>query len=62
MISAPPELTVGERALAEAVLVGRCDLLDRIAAGELKGRALGCWCAPLACHADVLLEYACPRR
>lgn len=21
---------------------------------ELKGKSLGCWCAPLACHADVL--------
>jgi hypothetical protein len=25
---------------------------------ELRGRNLGCWCAPLACHADVLLEVA----
>ena len=23
---------------------------------ELKGRDLVCWCAPLACHGDVLLE------
>ena len=23
---------------------------------ELTGRNLICWCAPLACHADVLLE------
>ncbi|MGH3906724.1 MAG: DUF4326 domain-containing protein [Pseudonocardiaceae bacterium] len=22
--------------------------------GELTGRAWGCWCAPKACHADVL--------
>jgi len=21
---------------------------------ELKGKVLGCWCAPLSCHADVL--------
>ena len=27
-------------------------LLGRL--GELRGRALGCWCAPLACHADLL--------
>jgi len=25
---------------------------------ELKGRDLVCWCAPLPCHADILLELA----
>lgn len=25
---------------------------------ELKGQRLGCWCAPLACHGDVLAELA----
>jgi hypothetical protein len=25
---------------------------------ELKGKDLVCWCAPRACHADVLLEKA----
>lgn len=25
---------------------------------ELKGKVLACWCAPLACHADVLVEIA----
>lgn len=25
---------------------------------ELKGKDLVCWCAPLPCHADVLLEIA----
>jgi hypothetical protein len=39
-------------------LTGEPELLERIAAGELRGRALGCWCAPLPCHADVLLEYS----
>lgn len=24
----------------------------------LRGKRLGCWCAPLACHGDVLLELA----
>lgn len=24
----------------------------------LKGRNLVCWCAPLPCHADILLKYA----
>jgi hypothetical protein len=23
---------------------------------ELKGKALGCWCHPLPCHGDVLVE------
>ena len=25
---------------------------------ELKGRILGCWCKPLACHGDILAELA----
>jgi hypothetical protein len=25
---------------------------------ELKGKTLGCWCAPNACHGDVLAEMA----
>jgi hypothetical protein len=25
---------------------------------ELRGKVLGCWCAPKACHADVLLKLA----
>lgn len=25
---------------------------------ELRGKTLGCWCAPLACHGDILLEIA----
>lgn len=24
--------------------------------GELRGKRLGCYCAPLACHGDVLVE------
>ena len=31
-------------------------LLDSI--GELKGKVLGCWCAPLHCHAEVLHRLA----
>jgi hypothetical protein len=31
----------------------------RIAARqELRGKTLGCWCAPQTCHGDVLLEIA----
>lgn len=26
--------------------------------GELRGKDLVCWCAPLPCHADFLLELA----
>ncbi|KQC35063.1 hypothetical protein UK82_28645 [Frankia sp. ACN1ag] len=37
-------------------LAGRPDLLARIP--ELRGRALGCWCAPRACHGDVLARFA----
>lgn len=25
---------------------------------QLRGKVLGCWCAPKSCHADVLLELA----
>jgi Domain of unknown function (DUF4326) len=25
---------------------------------ELKGKRLGCWCAPNPCHGDVLARYA----
>ena len=32
----------------------RPGLLARL--GELRGKALGCWCAPQACHADVLIQ------
>lgn len=40
-----------------AYLAARPDLIDR-ARRELRGRHLGCWCAPLACHGDVLAEIA----
>lgn len=25
---------------------------------DLRGKVLGCWCSPLACHGDVLAEMA----
>lgn len=31
-------------------------LLDRL--GELRGKDLVCWCAPEACHADILRRLA----
>lgn len=33
-------------------------LLREAARHELRGKDLLCWCAPLPCHADVLLEIA----
>jgi hypothetical protein len=39
-----------------AYLMERPDLLARL--GELDGKALACWCAPLPCHGDVLAEAA----
>lgn len=37
-------------------VLGRKDLMQDI--GELKGKVLGCWCSPSACHGDVLAELA----
>ena len=41
----------------EAWLATQPALLEA-AKKELKGRDLVCWCAPKACHADVLLRVA----
>lgn len=35
-------------------------LLERL--GELRGKALGCWCAPEPCHGDVLKRWAARAR
>ena len=37
-------------------LLGRPDLLDLLP--DLRGRRLGCWCVPEACHAQVIAELA----
>lgn len=37
-------------------LLERPDLMGAL--GELRGKTLGCWCSPLPCHGDVLLELA----
>ncbi|WP_190817560.1 DUF4326 domain-containing protein [Saccharopolyspora pogona] len=34
------------------------NLLAKLREGELSGHALGCWCAPKPCHADVLAHRA----
>ena len=39
-----------------AALLANPDLLSRLP--ELKGKVLGCWCAPEACHGDILSELA----
>lgn len=36
-------------------IVEKPDLMEK-AKVELKGKRLGCFCAPLACHGDVLRE------
>jgi hypothetical protein len=41
----------------EAWLLANPDLLAA-ARTELRGKDLVCWCAPEACHADVLLRIA----
>ena len=37
-------------------LLTQPSLLARIP--ELRGKVLGCWCAPLPCHGDVLAQIA----
>lgn len=36
-------------------LLGRVDLLRELE--ELRGMRLGCWCAPLPCHGNILVEF-----
>jgi hypothetical protein len=43
-------------AQCERWLRARPDLMAALL--ELRGRDLACWCAPLACHGDVLLKLA----
>lgn len=40
-------------------LLGQSELLATL--GELRGHALGCYCAPKACHGDVLIEFIAER-
>lgn len=58
----PFTLTVeGDRATVIAKYRGWLALemeLGRLDPHELRGKVLGCWCAPKACHGDVLLELA----
>ena len=36
----------------------QAQIRDGLNIRELKGKDLSCWCAPLPCHADILLELA----
>lgn len=37
-------------------VLGQSKLLEDL--HELRGKTLACWCAPQACHADILTELA----
>lgn len=56
------EQVVGSRKEAiakyEEYLLSNQELVDSLP--ELKGKILGCWCKPKACHGDVLLKLANP--
>ena len=41
----------------KAWVLSQPDLVDRIKR-ELRGKRLGCWCAPKACHGDILAAIA----
>lgn len=40
----------------EEYLLSNDELMSSLS--ELKGKTLGCWCKPKACHGDILLKYA----
>ncbi len=53
--------TIGRDGTREEVIkkyreyvMGNTELMNAL--HELKGKVLGCWCAPKACHGDVLRE------
>jgi len=59
----PYRIEGGRVSRSVAVEVYRKYVLREIAAGrldprELRGKVLGCWCAPKPCHGDVLFELA----
>lgn len=57
---------VGEHGTREAVLYDYRNWINApeqaalrdAAKRELRGKVLGCWCAPRACHGDILSEIA----
>ena len=54
--------TIGKDGTREEVIEKYRDWLTEdmkvMAREELRGKILGCWCSPLACHGDVLAESA----
>lgn len=42
--------------LYRTYLLNSPELLNQLT--ELKGKDLVCWCVPLSCHADVLMDFA----
>lgn len=54
-----PKGTPSDKAVADfaAYMDTHPDLKKR-AKAELRGKALGCWCAPAPCHADILKKIA----
>jgi len=40
----------------KAWLLGNQELLSQLP--TLRGKVLGCWCSPNACHGDVLAQFA----
>lgn len=55
----PPKATAEQRKECidkfEEYLRNQPDLIED-AKRELKGKVLGCWCAPKPCHGDVLIK------
>jgi hypothetical protein len=47
-------------ALYEGWLLENAELMASLS--ELRGKVLGCWCTPRACHGDVLVRLANPGR
>lgn len=41
-------------AMYETYVRGNSELMARLP--ELRGKVLGCWCAPKPCHGDVLIR------
>lgn len=55
--------TIGKDGNREEVIIKYIDWLEKqpellASIHELKGKILGCWCCPNACHGDVLAEIA----
>ena len=54
--------TLGKDGTREEVLEKYSRYLDerseKLPYHELRGKVLGCWCAPLPCHGDILLKLA----